>query len=130
MSEATLFAILRDHPRIEVGSHGHGHVDLRLVDDRAARLRESRDLIVNELGQTPRIAWPFGAVDAAVREDAMTAGFLYAYGVALGPTRRVLARTGPAEWTRSLAVGGAKSLFGIANGSDARVAVALRRLRG
>lgn len=89
---------------IAVGSHGHRHVDLRMI----APIQLSKDLgrslaAVRSIDPTNPgwLAYPFGLADATVRSVAAGVGFRHAYSV--GPGRSRLAhRRALREATRIL----------------------------
>lgn len=71
----------------EVASHGAHHVDLRELDpaERHAQLEESRVELSELVGRPVRdLAYPYGAQDTSVREDARAAGYRMAFGADLG----------------------------------------------
>ena len=71
----------------EIASHGARHVDLRGLDpgERRAQLEESR-LGLSDLAGRPvqDLAYPYGAHDASVREDARAAGYRMAFAADVG----------------------------------------------
>lgn len=75
-------------PGAAVGAHGAGHVPLtKLGDDALAReLAGSRKRLEDVLGRAvDRMSYPFGAVDARVRDAAAAAGFALAGASFYGP---------------------------------------------
>ena len=71
----------------ELASHALRHVDLRGLNpaERRAELVESREWL-SMLGRRPvaDLAYPFGAHDAAVREDVRLAGYRMAFTAGRG----------------------------------------------
>ena len=110
----------------EVGSHTVSHPDLTSIDraTAAVELRRSREVCEQELGRRcASIAYPFGAWNRAVVEEAAAAG--YEYGVTLG-TRLLepLSATGPLAIPRD-------GVFGTTRPWQFRLATSatIRRLR-
>lgn len=67
---------------VDVGSHGHAHIDLSRASRREVEtdLRQSRDILGEILGEAPRyLAWPFGRSSALSREVAAALGFVDAF---------------------------------------------------
>lgn len=93
-------------PGVSVGAHGARHVPLTRLDDRALRdeLSSSRRRLEDALGApVSTMSYPFGLVDARVRDAARAAGFSVAgtsvYGTN-GPDRDplLLRRTEAVAW--------------------------------
>lgn len=110
----------------EVGSHTVSHADLTSVDraTAAVELRRSRGACEEEMGRRCRsVAYPFGAWNRAVVEEAAAAG--YEYGVTLGSRLlEPLSAGGPLEIPRDGVYGTTRGWqFGIATSAP------IRRLR-
>jgi peptidoglycan/xylan/chitin deacetylase (PgdA/CDA1 family) len=81
---------------MEVGSHGRLHQRLPELDaaELATEIRGSRDELATALGRTPAgFCYPYGAVDSAVQETTVAAGYVYACAVKVAtPSRFALRR--------------------------------------
>lgn len=78
---------------IDVQSHSYTHPNLRLGEQRMSassfdafirrELVRSRETIEHRLGaRCDMLAWPYGIVDAELKEDARRAGYVAAFGIA------------------------------------------------
>lgn len=71
---------------LQVESHGHEHLDLRISDDATTRrdLMMSRRVLTDTLGRPPRyLAWPFRDGSDAARRIAQEVGFETAFSIDL-----------------------------------------------
>ena len=73
---------------VEIGSHGHAHIDLAAADEELVRddLATSHRLLTEWLGHPPlHLAWPFGRSSAVARDVAKDIGFVAAFATERSP---------------------------------------------